>query len=184
MRQQMKNILVTGRPGVGKTTLVRKIIQDLDLDAGGFYTQEVRKRGIRQGFEIVTLSGKRGTLASVNFKSPYRVGKYGVNLRDLEEVAGGAIEEALKKNGFLIIDEIGGMELLSEKFISLLKKALESPVKILGVIKLKDNQLTTEIKNRSDTVVYFLDRQNFSQVEQKVKETIRGGVEDGRAKTS
>lgn len=76
------------------------------------------------------------------------------------------------------------MELLSEKFGSLLKKALESPIKILGVIMLRDNQLTTELKDRSDTVVYFLDRQNFSQVEEKIKETIRGGVQDGRAKTS
>ncbi len=169
----MKNILVTGRPGVGKTTLIKKVIKDLKLDAGGFYTEEVRKGGIRQGFEIVTLSGKRGTLASVNFKSPYRVGKYGVNLRDLEEVGGGAIEEAIEKNSFLVIDEIGKMELFSEKFISLLKKALESPVNLLGVIKLKDDHLTSEIKSRPDTVVYFLDRQNFSQVEQKVKETIR-----------
>ncbi|MBT9145502.1 MAG: Nucleoside-triphosphatase THEP1 [candidate division WS2 bacterium] len=165
----MKNILVTGRPGVGKTTLIKKIIKDFELDAGGFYTQEARKGGIRQGFEIVTLSGKRGTLASVNFNSPYRVGKYGVNLRDLEEVAGGAIEEALEKNSFLVIDEIGKMELFSEKFIFLLKKALESSVKLLGVIKLKDNQLTSEIKNRPDTVVYTLDRANFHLVEEKIK---------------
>lgn len=171
----MKNILVTGQPGVGKTTLLKKVIKDLKLDAGGFYTQEVRKGGIRQGFQIVTLTGKRGTLASVNFKSPYRVGKYGVNLTDLEEVGGEAIQEALQKNRFLVIDEIGKMELFSEKFISLLRKALESPVSLLGVIKLRDNQLTAEIKSRPDTVVYFLDRQNFSQIAEKLKETIISG---------
>lgn len=170
----MKNILITGRPGVGKTTLVRKIIQDLELDAGGFYTQEVRKEGIRQGFEIVTLEGKRGLLASVDLKSLHRVGKYGVNLRNLEEIGGQAIEETLEKKRFLVIDEIGKMELCSEKFVSLLKKALESSVRILGVIKLKDNELTRKIKSRSDTLVFLLDGSNFEEVEKKIKEIILG----------
>lgn len=170
----MKNILITGRPGVGKTTLVRKIIQDLELDAGGFYTQEVRKEGIRQGFEIVTLEGKRGLLASVDLKSPSRVGKYGVNLRNLEEVGGQAIEEALlRKRRFLVIDEIGKMELCSPRFVFWLKRALESSVRILGVIKLKDNELTQEIKNRPDTLVLLLDSSNFEEVEKRIKEIIR-----------
>ncbi len=168
----MKNILITGQPGVGKTTLLRKIIRELNLDAGGFYTQEVREEGIRQGFEIITLNGRRGMLAAVDFKSPYRVGKYGVNLKDLEEVAIPAMEETLGRKDFLVIDEIGKMELFSKKFIHVLRKALDSPTRVLGVMKLHDNPLTREVKSRPDTALYTLKRDNFDELAQELKNAL------------
>ena len=69
-----KNILFTGRPGVGKTTVIMKLISGLE-GVGGFYTEEIRQRKERKGFRIVTLRGKKGILAHKALKSPYRVGK-------------------------------------------------------------------------------------------------------------
>ena len=74
-----KNILLTGQPGCGKTTVIRRLIDRLgDLRVAGFYTLELREHGQGVGFEAVSLSGQRAILAHVNFRSKHRVSKYGV----------------------------------------------------------------------------------------------------------
>ena len=95
----VKNILITGRPGCGKTTLIMEILKELNLKASGFYTSEIRIHGKRKGFSIVTLSGKRGILAHQNIHSEKRVSKYGVNLKDLEELGVSSISRGLKEGG-------------------------------------------------------------------------------------
>lgn len=54
-------ILLTGDPGCGMTTLIQRVLADLSLPVGGFYTQEVREGRTRKGFEIITLDGRRAT---------------------------------------------------------------------------------------------------------------------------
>ena len=78
--------LLTGRPGVGKTTVVREIAERLGAKAGGFYTEEIRAQGRRTGFRLVALDGPTGILAGVNVSSRYRVGRYRVCVEDLESV--------------------------------------------------------------------------------------------------
>ena len=79
-----KNILLTGQPGVGKTTAILKIIQHLRSGtAAGFWSREIRNREKRVGFSIETLTGKRGILAHVDISSQYKVGKYSVNVSDI-----------------------------------------------------------------------------------------------------
>src|SRR5215467_14590534 len=75
-----KNLLLTGLPGCGKTTVIRRLIDRLnDLRLRGFYTQELREYGQRVGFEAVGLSGQRAVLAHVRSRSMLRVGRYGVD---------------------------------------------------------------------------------------------------------
>jgi len=78
-----RTVLLTGRPGVGKTTLIQKWVASRPGRCGGFYTQELRESGTRVGFEIVTLDGKRALLAHVRRPGPPRVGKYGGGLARL-----------------------------------------------------------------------------------------------------
>lgn len=136
-----KNIFITGQPGTGKTTLIKQIIGELNLDAGGFFTQEVRKAGERIGFNIYALDGRRGILARKVMKSRFKVGEYSVSLKDLEEIAVDSIKEALQEHKIVIIDEIGKMELFSEKFKEEVLRALNSENKVLGTIKLAATDL-------------------------------------------
>ena len=80
-------ILLTGRPGCGKTTLIRRVLANYRGDAGGFYTQEIREGGVRKGFEIITLDGDRGILAHVDFPGKQRVGKYRLDPDTFERLA-------------------------------------------------------------------------------------------------
>jgi nucleoside-triphosphatase THEP1 len=108
------NILLTGLPKSGKTTLIEKIIQKLNRPAFGFYTKEILENKKRVGFSLITLSGNKVILSHQNFKSNYRVGKYGVDVQGFEGMALPEIEKGIQEKGIIVIDEIGKMELFSE----------------------------------------------------------------------
>ncbi len=135
-------IFLTGLPGIGKTTIVKKIVSLLKDRAIGFWTEEFRdpKTNKRLGFKVITTEGKNSTFASKSLSSPLRVGSYGVNIRDFEKIIIPLLENAIKqKDKIIIIDEIGKMELFSEKFIDLVKKiVLEDSYSFLATIPIKD----------------------------------------------
>lgn len=157
----MKNILLAGRPGIGKTTIIKEWSEGLG-GAGGFYTQDIREGKERIGFKIVTLSGKEGILARKGLPSQFRVGKYGVNITDLEGIGVKSIEESLINSEIkvIIIDEIGKMELVSVKFQEAVKKALDSPKLVIGVITQSPSLFVKEVKRRRNTKVVEVTREN------------------------
>jgi nucleoside-triphosphatase len=145
-----KNILITGLPGSGKTKLVIKLANALkDLHPVGFYTSEIREGGIRQGFDLIGLDGTSARLSHVNIKSPYRVGRYGVDIRGfdafLSSLALGNSDARL-----FIVDEIGKMECYSEKFKALVRETLDSDKPVIATIALKGGGFIDEVRNRND----------------------------------
>ncbi len=148
-----KNLLVTGRPGIGKTTLIERVLAALDIDAGGFYTKELLDDGRRVGFSIVGLHGERGVLAHVDHEGSFRVGKYGVNCEDLERVGVRAIDEAVKHSELIVMDEIGRMELCSQAFQEAVGRALSSPTPVLGTIQDRSNAFLDSVRARPDVKI-------------------------------
>lgn len=127
-------LLLTGPPGSGKTTLIRHVVERLGRTAGGFYTTELREQGRRVGFELITLAGERVLLAHVSCRSPYRVGRYGVDLDALERVGVAALRRASSLGQLVVVDEIGKMELGSALFRDAVLEMLEGGVRLLGTI--------------------------------------------------
>jgi nucleoside-triphosphatase len=156
--------LLTGMPGTGKTSIIRQALTQSNFNAGGFYTLEVRNVGVREGFQIVTLAGKEVMLAHIMIDSPFRVGKYGVDVSVLDTVAVDAIYSAIEKNDLIVIDEIGKMELFSSKFIQAVADALASPKKVLGTITLKPHPLADSIRQNRSIHVAELNRYNQRHV--------------------
>lgn len=155
-----KNILITGQPGVGKTTLIKKLSDELkDLNPIGFYTTEIRKGGIRKGFELISLSGRKGILSNIDIKSPYRVSKYGVDIKSFEDFLESISFLDLGTN-LIIIDEIGKMECFSDKFKKLIRKILNSDKLLIASISLKGGGLIAEIKKRDDIKLFEITQSN------------------------
>lgn len=126
--------LLTGRPGVGKTTCLRTVLDLLRVPAGGFVTEELRERGKRVGFRLETVDGRQATLAHADRHGGPRVGRYGVNLEALERVGVPAIRGAVRRGHLVVIDEIGKMEMASPAFRSALEEVLAAPVVVVGTI--------------------------------------------------
>jgi nucleoside-triphosphatase len=158
-------ILLSGNPGVGKTTVLTKAVSTLKQKGycvGSLISREVREGGTRVGFELLDLSGgRRGWLARVNQKHGPQVGKYRVNLEGLDTIGAEAIAEAVARCDIIAIDEIGPMELFSEKFKQATRKALESHTPVLAVVhwKAKD-RLIHEAKNRPDVEIFTVTQEN------------------------
>jgi nucleoside-triphosphatase len=155
------NILLTGIPGIGKTTIIKKVVSLCPMSAGGFFTQEIREQGKRKGFHIIDIHTKKeGILAHVAISSPYRVGKYGVDLRGFEEIGVKALEDALETKDLIVIDEIGKMELFSDLFQKTVLMCLSSSKRVLGSIKLKGNPFVDSIKKRTDVNIIEVNEKN------------------------
>ena len=150
MRLRHVKTLITGKPGVGKTTLVQKIIERMQsVNMAGFCTEEIRCSGSRLGFEPLGLNGERRTLAHVEIDSQNRVGRYGVDTNGFEEFLT-SLDLLNPDVELIVIDEIGKMELFSNRFQSLVRNALNSDKQVLASIPLKGNEFVLEIKQRLD----------------------------------
>jgi len=156
----VRKILLTGNPGCGKTTLINRILSNYSGLAGGFYTREIRRGHERVGFEIVTLDGGTCLLASVDTKSSIRVGKYGVDLGNLENTGVPAIQSAIDKKWLVVIDEIGPMEIKSPVFRKIVLQAIESDRILLASIVKRSIPFTDEIKNKPETVLFEVRKDN------------------------
>src|SRR6266566_1375569 len=145
-----QKVLLTGRPGSGKTTLIKGVLEELPQCSGGFYTEEIRKHGTRVGFKVVALDGNEGVLAHVDFTTPERVGKYRLDLSALEAVGVDAIRKAVHGERLIVIDEIGPMEIRSAPFREAVVDALDSELPVLATIFLRSLPFTDAIKSRPD----------------------------------
>jgi nucleoside-triphosphatase len=163
-------LLLTGRPGIGKTTVVRKVIGGLEVRAGGFYTEEVREAGRRTGFRLVALDGATGTLASLNARSPYRVGKYRVHLDELEQVGVAALHRAVRAPdvSVVVVDEVGKMELFSPAFRQALLAAVESPKPVIATVMARSHPWVDALKARVDASLIEVTKANRPALHQQI----------------
>lgn len=148
-----RKILLTGRPGCGKTTLIKRVVKNLPQGAGGFYTEEIRDGSTRAGFKIVTLEGDEVAFAHVDFKTSNHVGRYGLDLSALERIGVGAVRQAIRARRLVVIDEIGPMEIRSPIFRDTVNEALDSEVPVLATIFARPLPFTDPIKFRPDVTL-------------------------------
>lgn len=145
-------ILLEGRPGVGKTTVARRLVDLLrgsGLRLAGFTTEELRERGRRVGFAVESLAGGRGVLAHVDYPGP-PTGKYGVDLAEFERIALPALEGDVD---VVVIDELGKMELASPAFRAAVEGLFDREVAVVATVHVHRHPLTDALKSRAGVVV-------------------------------
>ncbi|XP_013143495.1 PREDICTED: nucleoside-triphosphatase THEP1, partial [Papilio polytes] len=170
----IKFFILTGDPGVGKTTLTKKIssmLSESGVKVHGFYTEEVRNNRVREGFDAISFEGKRGRLAReqslLNVPAKFKVGKYGVLVEEFEQVALPCLSKVLDNQTCLIIDEIGKMEFFSNSF-KLKIKEIFNPISnytVLATIPIRRGDAIIEsIRNNSKTKLWMVTRENRNKI--------------------
>jgi nucleoside-triphosphatase len=180
MPSKSAKILLTGLPGCGKTTAIIQIANNLNRQDGlrqhskiaGFYTQEIREENIRKGFRWKRFDGAEGILAHIDIKSPFRVGKYRVDVAGFEKSVVPILDIDKTDADIFIIDEIGKMECMSGKFVAAVRRLLASEKRVLATVAQKGAGLISEIKNYPDSKLFRLTEQNRDKIIAEIAQTL------------
>jgi nucleoside-triphosphatase len=169
-------LLLSGPPGVGKTTVIRRAAEAVgEVRLAGFTTDELREGRTRVGFEIVTFDGRAAVMAHVSLSSPHQVGRYAVDIDAFERIA----LETLALNepiDVYVVDEIGKMECLSLRFVRTIERLLRSGRPIVATVGVRGDGLISEVKQRPDVEVWQVTRQNRDVLPLRVASWINGHV--------
>ncbi len=145
-------LLLTGAPGIGKTTLVKRLAAQLaGRSIAGFYTEEMRANRHRVGFKLIGLAGESGVIAQVDFASPYRVGRYGVDVAAIDRLS----ESNLTLDGQIyLIDEIGKMECLSTVFVRRVEQLLGLGKTIVATVAKQGSGFIKQVKRWPGAILW------------------------------
>jgi len=162
---KQNNIFITGPPRSGKSTLVREILEEMDLKAEGLRTPDIREGGERKGFKLVDIkSGEEGVLAHVNVEEGPKVSRYRVNMKDLNRLTEKSLADVSEDCDLVVIDEIGTMELYSDYFVEKMEELLDSEKMILAV--LHRNQVG---KYGQKGELFDLEKEDYESAKKKIK---------------
>jgi nucleoside-triphosphatase len=175
-------LLLTGPPGVGKTTAMRRAVEELsELRIRGFTTEEIREAGQRVGFRISTFDGDEAVLAHVKIRSPNKVGKYAVDLSALDRIGASQFSRCSTRE-VVFIDEIGKMETLSADFVEKVESLLNSRVVLVATVGLRGRGFIEEVKRRPDVLLRTVDRSNRDRLPAEIAAWVRSRAGRGTSR--
>lgn len=166
-----RTLLLTGRPGVGKTTVIKKVAEALGDQAAGFYTEEIRQEnGQRTGFRLVTLDGEEAVMAHVDLREEGRprVSRYGVDVSTIEALGVSALRRAMASEQVVMVDEIGKMELFSDAFRKTVRQAVEGDAAVLGTVMSARHPWVDELKAKEQVAVWEVTTGNRNQLPERI----------------
>jgi nucleoside-triphosphatase len=176
METAKRNILISGLPGIGKTTLIKKLCLEIqDRVPVGFYTEEIRLEGLRKGFQLINLNGSRSILAHVLIQSTYHVGKYKVDIKGFDKFLD-SLDLGQHKDSPIIIDEIGKMECMSSKFVKMIWDILDSDNRVIATISHTDGGIKGKIKEREDVKLLKMNLDNRDSLLVEILETVKNST--------
>ena len=171
-------LLLTGSPGIGKTTLIRAVLERIEeIKFAGFCTEEKRHGGQRIGFKIITLDGQEGTLASIGREEP-TVGKYSVHVEEFEKLVLPQLDPETTPADLYVIDEIGKMELLSPSFRNKVIDLLARHSNLLATIAKKGKGFIEQIKGRNDIELIEVTCENRDHLAEEIARRVKGESEN------
>jgi nucleoside-triphosphatase len=173
--EKIRICLITGDPGIGKTTMVSKVIfwaKSAGFTIGGILTREVRSHGERLGFNLMDVSSEETSSLASSAPGSIgpRVGKYRVNLRTLSTLVPKAMQSARENSDIIVCDEIGPMELFSPEFRRTVGEAVVNSRKasLCVIHKRLSDPLIEELRSNPESKVFEVTLENRDNLPQEI----------------
>lgn len=179
-----KHVLLTGEPGVGKTTICKMLIEHFknEENISGFYTEEVRgtdSKSGRVGFDVVSIDDLtlRFPLARLSSMCPQlhgpRVSKYTIDLEKFEASTVPLLKKSFADTSLCVIDEIGKMELFSPRFKSLVIDLFDrTSVNLLCTVPSYQIKFVDDLKRRDDVELFHVTKCNRNYLKSELIQRI------------
>lgn len=138
----MRHFFLTGTSGIGKSTLLMEVLQEMEFPISGFFAQrQLLPDDTTGGFRLLPWGSKHPLTATYQAEaSDLFIKKSDTGWqKDLHVFQTTAITLLNEKTPLKCLDEIGGTELLVPEFLNALYALLESDVYCVGVIKSPQN---------------------------------------------
>lgn len=172
-------LLITGIPGIGKTTVIRRVAEALrDTEVRGFFTAEIREEGERRGFRLIDFAGQESVIAHVDFPRTQRVGKYGVNVSAIDEATASLAPDPSAQT--YLVDEIGKMECLSHRFVDSIRALLAGRTPVIATVGQRGGGFIAEVKTMPQCVLWEVTRENRDALPGRILDWLK----DARARAS
>lgn len=139
------------------------------------------KTGRKVGFNIMDWGSKQeGLFAHVNFNTKFKAetedGVFAVDVEVLERIGVAAIEAAIKDENvdIIIIDEVGKMEMHSERFCKTVTDCLDAPKPVIMTLHKKSrNPLLQDIRRRDDVRILEVTAVNKNLLPYKIEKILK-----------
>jgi len=160
-------LLLTGAPGVGKTTVIRRVAESLGPNQlRGFYTEEIREDGERRGFCLISFNRTAHVIAHVNFPKTHAVGKYGVDVRALDDAA--RLLRPQPEARIYLVDEIGKMECLSDRFVAAMRALLFCEAPVVATVGARGEGFIAEVKRLPECELWEVTASNRNDLPARI----------------
>lgn len=156
-------ILLTGKPGIGKSTILKEVLGSLQMPKYGIVAEEIRNdQNQRVGFEAMTSDGKSSIFAhKLAFKTEFSVGDYYVDINAINDFIVPELKEGLsKEKSVVFVDEIGRMQSFSAEFLSIIKSLFSGKVNVLATIVFEDEPWSLEFKKYPGVILIDVNEKN------------------------
>lgn len=171
-------LLLTGVPGIGKTTVVRRVAAALGGEGlRGFFTEEIREGGSRRGFRLVGFDGRERVIAHVAFSGGPRVGRYGVDVAAVDVAASLLAPDPAAR--VYLVDEIGKMECLSDRFIAAMRTLIAGRTPVVATVGGRGGGFIAEVKGLPQCLLWEVTHANRDDLASRVLAWLAGVAPPG-----
>ena len=152
-----RNLFLTGSKGVGKSTVLHRLLDGRDVAPGGFLTLRLRTAA---GGDIHMLPVDGKTLCGPeNLLFTKRNGVLTVDPARFDHL-GCALLEASANCGLLVMDELGPAESEAKAFQQAVLARLDGPTPVYGVLQQGESPFLEKIKAHPDVRVFTVTAEN------------------------